>query len=189
MIAIDDQNDWTGCLGGHPQARTPHIDHLASRGVLFRNAHCQSPLCNPSRTSLLTGRRPSSSGVYGLAPDVAHASSLQDTVTLPRFFRSNGYHTSMAGKIFHGNYGRRSEDGEFDVIGPPRGSWAAPCSATSQDSVRTSAGRLGYLPASRRGQGRLEAGHMDHRAAAAALQEAVFHFYRVLFASRPLLLS
>lgn len=119
MIAIDDQNDWIGCLGGHPQARTPHIDHLASKGVLFRNAHCQSPLCNPSRTSLLTGRRPSSSGVYGLAPDVANASSLHGAVTLPRFFRSNGYHTAMAGKIFHGSYGRRVEDGQFEVIGPP----------------------------------------------------------------------
>ena len=52
MIAIDDQNDWIGCLGGHPQARTPAIDTLARRGTVFTNAHCQSPLCNPSRTSL-----------------------------------------------------------------------------------------------------------------------------------------
>lgn len=117
MIAIDDQNDWIGCLGGHPQAHTPHLDRLAAKGVVFRNAHCQSPLCNPSRTSLLTGRRPSSSGVYGLAPDIASASSLRDAITLPRFFRSNGYHTSMSGKIFHGNYGRRAEHGQFDLVG------------------------------------------------------------------------
>ncbi|MDA7538274.1 sulfatase-like hydrolase/transferase, partial [Akkermansiaceae bacterium] len=49
FIAIDDQNDWIGCLGGHPNSKTPHIDALAKSGTLFANAHCQSPLCNPSR--------------------------------------------------------------------------------------------------------------------------------------------
>jgi hypothetical protein len=55
FLAIDDLNDWVGCLSGHPQASTPNIDRLAARGTLFTNAHCQAPLCNPSRTSLLTG--------------------------------------------------------------------------------------------------------------------------------------
>ena len=55
MIAIDDQNDWIGYMGGHPLVKTPHIDALAKRGTAFTNAHCQSPLCNPSRTSLMTG--------------------------------------------------------------------------------------------------------------------------------------
>jgi choline-sulfatase len=55
FLAIDDQNDWIGCLAGHPQAKTPAIDKLAQRGTLFSNAHCQSPLCNPSRSSVLTG--------------------------------------------------------------------------------------------------------------------------------------
>ncbi|MDA1040381.1 MAG: sulfatase-like hydrolase/transferase, partial [Planctomycetota bacterium] len=59
FIAIDDQNDWIGHLGGHPLAKTPHIDALAARGTTFTNAHCQAPLCNPSRTSVLTGLRPS----------------------------------------------------------------------------------------------------------------------------------
>src|SRR6187455_1526403 len=68
FIAIDDQNDWIGCLGGHPQVKTPNIDALAKRGTLFTNAHCQAPLCNPSRTSVMTGRRPSSTGVYALQP-------------------------------------------------------------------------------------------------------------------------
>ena len=45
FIAIDDLNDWAGCLGGHPQTKTPSIDRLAKRGVLFTNAHCASPLC------------------------------------------------------------------------------------------------------------------------------------------------
>src|SRR6266446_3503409 len=54
FIAIDDLNDWVGCLGGHPQVRTPNIDRLAKHGTLFTNAHCQAPPCNPSRASLLT---------------------------------------------------------------------------------------------------------------------------------------
>jgi arylsulfatase A-like enzyme len=70
MIAIDDQNDWIGCLGGHPQVKTPHLDALAARGTLFTNAHCQAPLCNPSRASLMTGLRPSTTGIYGLAPGI-----------------------------------------------------------------------------------------------------------------------
>ena len=58
MICIDDLNDWVGCMKTHPQAKTPNIDALAHRGMLFTNAHCQAPLCNPSRTSLMTSRRP-----------------------------------------------------------------------------------------------------------------------------------
>lgn len=118
MIAIDDQNDWVGCLGGHPQARTPHIDRLSERGTLFLNAHCQSPLCNPSRASLLTGRRPSSTGIYGLSPVFRDVGLLKDVETLPQHFSRHGYETLMAGKIYHGGYGRRSIDGEFEIIGP-----------------------------------------------------------------------
>ena len=64
IIAVDDLNDWVGCLQGHPQVKTPHIDALAARGTLFTNAHCQAPLCNPSRASLLTGLRPSTTGIW-----------------------------------------------------------------------------------------------------------------------------
>ena len=49
---VDDLNDWIGCMGGHPQAKMPNIDGLAARGVLFSNAHCQAPVCNPSRSTL-----------------------------------------------------------------------------------------------------------------------------------------
>ena len=66
FLVIDDQNDWIGALGGHPQVKTPHLDGLAARGTLFTNAHCQAPLCNPSRSNALTGLRPSSTGIYGL---------------------------------------------------------------------------------------------------------------------------
>src|SRR5690606_26865668 len=121
FIAIDDQNDWIGCLGGHPQVQTPHIDQLAARGTVFTNAHCQSPLCNPSRTSLLTGRRPSTTGIYGLAPWIRNVPELKDLVTLPQHLAQNGYRRYSTGKIFHGGYGRGKNGTEFDVLGPPAG--------------------------------------------------------------------
>ena len=62
MLVTDDMNDWIGCLDGHEQIKTPNIDRLAKRGVLFSNAHCQAPICNPSRTSFMTGLRPSTTG-------------------------------------------------------------------------------------------------------------------------------
>src|SRR3990172_8616957 len=83
FIAVDDLNDWVGCLGGHPQVKTPHMDRLARGGTVFLNAHCQSPLCNPSRTSLLTGLRPSTSGVYALEPWFRTSEPLKDLITLP----------------------------------------------------------------------------------------------------------
>ena len=64
FISIDDLNDWVGILGGHAQADTPHLDALAARAVSFENAHCAAPVCNPSRVSVMTGLRPSTSGVY-----------------------------------------------------------------------------------------------------------------------------
>ena len=102
FIAIDDLNDWVSCLGGHPQVETPNIDRLAKRGVLFSNAHCQAPICNPSRVSLLTGVRPSTSGVYDLNQPLRRAPALRGAVTLPANFMASGYHVLGRGKIYHG---------------------------------------------------------------------------------------
>ncbi len=118
FIAIDDQNDWIGCLHGHPQIKTPRIDALAARGTLFANAHCQAPLCNPSRTSLMSGLRPSTTGVYGLAPWFRTLPRFQDLVSLPQYLRRHGYRTYSTGKIYHGGYGRGRNDHEFDELGP-----------------------------------------------------------------------
>ena len=102
MIAVDDLNDWIGCLGRHPQARTPHIDELARRGLLFTNAHCQAPICNPSRVSLMTGRLPSTSGIYLLSPTQFRQSpALEDCLTMPEYFAEHGYATFGCGKIYH----------------------------------------------------------------------------------------
>jgi arylsulfatase A-like enzyme len=104
MICVDDLNDWIGCMGGHPLAKTPNIDKLASRGILFTNAHCQVPLCGPSRASLLSGLRPSTTGIYGQIKDGDIRSANEQTkkaVFLPEYFRNNSYHTMGIGKIFH----------------------------------------------------------------------------------------
>ncbi len=120
FIAIDDQNDWIGCLGGHPQVKTPNIDALAKRGTLFSNAHCQAPLCNPSRSSLLTGLRPSSTGIYGLAPGIREVVQTKQHITLPQTFTSAGYFTSTSGKIYHDGSMRRSDQkAEFNEWSKP----------------------------------------------------------------------
>ena len=101
FISVDDLNDWIGPLGGHPQTKTPHLDALAKRGVTFTRAYCQAPSCNPSRTSLMTGIRPSTSGVYGNAD--AWRKALPDAVTLPQHFMLHGYRALGGGKTFHGS--------------------------------------------------------------------------------------
>jgi arylsulfatase A-like enzyme len=128
FIAIDDQNDWIGCMGGHPMAQTPNIDTLADQGTLFLNAHCQAPLCNPSRTSLMTGLRTTTTGVYGLAPWFRHVPAMKDIVTLPQYFQRNGYRTYCTGKIFHGGRPGKVPPAipEFDVWGPAGGLGAKP---------------------------------------------------------------
>lgn len=101
MIAIDDQNDWIGCMGGHPQVKTPNLDALAARGTLFTNAHCQAPLCNPSRSSLMTGLRPSTTGIYGLSPGIRQVEVTKHHVTLPQALMKGGWFTFTCGKVYH----------------------------------------------------------------------------------------
>ena len=117
FLAIDDQNDWIGCLDrSHPMVRTPNIDRIAARGTVFQNAHCQSPLCNPSRTSLMLSLRPTSTGIYGLAPWFRSLPEFAERRTLAQHFADHGYTTYTTGKIFHGGTGRKP--GEWDHIGP-----------------------------------------------------------------------
>ncbi|WP_414663014.1 sulfatase [Horticoccus sp. 23ND18S-11] len=98
FIVVDDLNLSLGCYG-NTQVRSPHIDRLAARGARFDRAYAQYPLCNPSRVSFLTGRRPETTGVYVL--NTPPHTAVPDAVTLPRFFRQQGYATAGAGKIFH----------------------------------------------------------------------------------------
>lgn len=113
FIAIDDLNDWVGCLGGHPQAHTPNIDRMAAHGVLFTNAHTSSPGCSPSRNSILTGMEPASTGYYPFY-DHWDKEYLPGYVTLPQYFRQNGYTTYASGKIHHNMAGQDSRYGQRD---------------------------------------------------------------------------
>lgn len=114
FIAVDDLNDWLGCMGGHPNAKTPNFDRLASQGVLFTNAHCQAPLCGPSRASLMSGLRPSTTGIYGMIEDNEIKNAIDGEITfLPEYFKENGYHTMGIGKLFHNH----APDSVFDESG------------------------------------------------------------------------
>ncbi|MEM9646705.1 MAG: sulfatase-like hydrolase/transferase, partial [Planctomycetota bacterium] len=99
FIAVDDLNDWTGCLGGHPQAKTPNIDRLAESGVLFTNAHCPAPACNPSRGAIMTGISPHISGLYDNRQKMREI--MPDAAILPKHFSRHGYWSAGSGKILH----------------------------------------------------------------------------------------
>jgi arylsulfatase A-like enzyme len=105
FIIADDLRDYAGWMGGHPQSVTPNMDRLAKMGMRFTNAHCNYALCNPSRTSLLTGMLPSSSGVFGNEQDWRRSVQIAGKPTLPEHFKAQGFTTVAAGKIFHANHG------------------------------------------------------------------------------------
>ena len=115
FIAVDDLNDWVGCMAGHPQALTPNIDRLAKRGMLFANAHCQGPICGPSRASLLSGYYLHRTGLYQQPGGKAMEKDEKffHGRMMPQFFSAHGYATWGVGKISHGY----SDKKLFDVYG------------------------------------------------------------------------
>ncbi|GAA4469704.1 sulfatase [Nibrella saemangeumensis] len=98
FITVDDLRPLLGCYGD-TLVKTPNIDKLASRGLLFNRAYCQQAVCAPSRASLLTGKRPETIRIFDLETPVRKA--VPDVVTLPQLFKNAGYHTLGMGKIFH----------------------------------------------------------------------------------------
>lgn len=122
FIAIDDLNDWVGPLGGHPQTITPNFDRLADRGVTFTNAHCNIPICSPSRTSFMTGLYPENNGVFtngdsffDLDPSIA---------SLPPHLANFGYKTIATGKVYPGY--DQSYAPYVDILGPGSGNQGGP---------------------------------------------------------------
>ncbi len=98
FISVDDMNDWVGALG-YPGVETPNIDRLARKGLLFTNAHAPSPKCNPSRTAILSGLGPATTGIYDNSE--WWKPNYPEMVTLPRYFKEHGYYVAGGGKVFH----------------------------------------------------------------------------------------
>jgi len=122
MIAVDDLNHWVGYLGRNRQTITPNIDRLARRGVRFTRSYCAAPVCNPSRAALMSGLRPSSTGVYSNDDD--WRTVIPPEKMLPTTFRRAGYYTAGAGKIYHGGWDRTSDWDDYQP--DPRGDRVAP---------------------------------------------------------------
>lgn len=116
FISVDDLNYWIGPMGGYSNSKTPNLDRLAAMGITFSNAYTQSPLCGPSRASILTGLRPSTTGIYGMINDNQIRdgnSATKDVAFLPEYFKQQGYYLMGIGKIFHDH----APDGLFDESG------------------------------------------------------------------------
>ncbi len=99
FIAVDDLNDWVGFLAGHPQVKTPNMDRLARKGVVFANAHCAAPLCCPSRAAVFSGKQPFHTGVYNNRHQILKL--CPDLTLLPKHFEAHGYRTLGTGKLLH----------------------------------------------------------------------------------------
>ncbi len=117
FIAVDDLNNMISPIDNFSNVKTPNFDRLASMGVTFTNAHVQAPLCGPSRASIMTGLRPSTTGMYGTASDNKirrpDNPATKDITFLPEYFKNNGYHTMGIGKLFH----IHAPNGLFDESG------------------------------------------------------------------------
>jgi len=132
FIAVDDLRPQLGCYG-QPQMKTPNIDALAARGMVFNRAYCQQAVCSPSRTSLLTGRRPDTTRVYDL--ETHFRTTIPDVITLPQHFKNNGYHTQAFGKIYHSGL---EDDASWSVPHPgtPGPAYANPAVAERVKALR-----------------------------------------------------
>jgi iduronate 2-sulfatase len=118
FIAVDDLRPELGCYGS-AIVKSPNIDRLASMGTVFERAYCQQAVCSPSRVSLLCGQRPDTTKIWDLR--TKFRSIQPDIVTLPQFFKNNGYHSYRLGKIFHLGHGQKEDAKSWTTMSNARG--------------------------------------------------------------------
>ncbi len=165
FIAVDDMRVELGCYG-NPLVKSPSIDALAGRGLLFERAYCQQALCNPSRASLMTGLRPDTLGIFDLPTHFRQHHP--DVVTLPQLFKQHGWHTQNIGKVFH-----NARQDEFQ--GDPQ-SWSVPAVMHYANHAEDLPQVIGELPADVSGVPRTECRdvpdetYFDGRIAVAAVE-------------------
>ena len=121
FIIVDDLKPILGCYGD-PFVKTPNIDRFAKEGVVFTNTYCQQAVCGPSRASFLTGMRPDYTGVWDLETEMRNINP--EILSMPQFFKQNGYITAGIGKVFDS----RSVDENID-----KPSWSIPFYKKSND--------------------------------------------------------
>ena len=112
FIAVDDLKPVLGCYGDKV-VKSPNIDRLAARGVVFERAYCNQAVCAPSRNALMTGVRPTTLGIYDLGTNFRQASS--NAVTLSQYFMRHGYRAEALGKIFHVGHGNHEDPASWSV--------------------------------------------------------------------------
>ncbi len=119
LICVDDLKPVLGCYGD-ALAKTPNIDRLAQRSLVFDRAYCNQAVCSPSRNALLTSLRPQTLGIYDLATNFRL--SRPQAITMPQYFKEHGYHTEAMGKIFHVGHGNHEDEASWSVPAvKPRG--------------------------------------------------------------------
>jgi len=150
FIAVDDLRPQLGCYGVDA-VQSPHIDELASEGVVFDRAYCQQSVCAPSRASVLTGCRPDTTGIFDLQTPVR--SVMPDVITLPQHFKNHGFTTKSIGKIYH----HRQDDPEGWSTAPhlSTGDWQGRGYLTDEaiESIEANDAILAEAGSTRRGLG------------------------------------
>jgi uncharacterized sulfatase len=146
LIAVDDLNNRIGCYGD-PVVKTPNIDRLSHRGVRFDHSYCNYPLCNPTRTSLLSGKRPETTRIFN--NNTPPRTYLGDVVFLPEYYKAHGYFTARVGKIAHGRYEQYVKwDISESVAGVPLGAKGG--NPPDEDSTKEgSDAKLHWVPTNR----------------------------------------
>lgn len=145
FVVVDDLSDWVEGFGGHPQAITPNFARVASQGIRFTNAHANATICNPSRVSMLTGRWPSSTGIYDNDGALRKSPVLANARTIPENFKASGYRIIGGGKLFHGDPLLPSWDDYFPSLTRSRPGDPSPPNRPL-NGITTSHGRFDWGP-------------------------------------------